>query len=172
MFYKYSLLKIFKINNCRFLSRILFLPLVRDSHHLSTTGIAANLYLPTHEHWTSSPQSFTYLAFQHVRFTPQECCHPACELLPHIFTLTPTRNAVAVIFCGTVFLPLLAGPPVRWYVALYCPDFPPFTQRERRWLNLQSFAKLRISGLASDTFHGCIPSEWQECGCLHCCLPG
>jgi len=41
-------------------------------------------------------------------------------LLPHIFTLTLCR---AVIFCGT-FCTCYQAPPVRWCVALCCPDFP------------------------------------------------
>lgn len=33
--------------------------------------------LPTHQHRTSRPQSLTYVAFQHARFTRAGCYHQA-----------------------------------------------------------------------------------------------
>lgn len=38
--------------------------------HLSRSAIADTVYLSTHKHRASHPQAFTYLTFQHTRFTP------------------------------------------------------------------------------------------------------
>jgi hypothetical protein len=49
------------------------------------------------------------------------------ELLPHVFTITPTVSVGAVIFCGPVCFPTLrvGTPAVSRCIALRCPDFPP-----------------------------------------------
>lgn len=62
-------------------------------------------------------------------------------LLPHVFTLTLTSageaqarrqtTSRAVIFCGACCLSF-ESPPVRWCVALRCPDFPPFAYKQRQ----------------------------------------
>ena len=49
-------------------------------------------------------------------------------------TFSPSSQLLAtVIFCGTFSFPILFGKPAlhRW-VALYCPDFPPPKQVQRR----------------------------------------
>ena len=102
---------------------------LRNSYHLSTMNITAPLYLPTREYRTSRPQAFTYLAFQYVRFTRLVSClkRPWARTSRfHPYLVSPKADKT-VIFCGTVFPIVTPGPPVRWYVALYCPDFPPCT---------------------------------------------
>ena len=65
----------------------------------------------------------TYLVFQLLRFTAIPVARKSRELLPHVFTLTPTN-------CGGIISVALAVArcrrlPVRKQDALCCPDFPP-----------------------------------------------
>ena len=71
----------------------------------------------------SNSASRTYLVFQLLRFTAITVTRKGRELLPHVFTLTPTSRggifsvALAVAGCRRL--------PVRKQDALCCPDFPP-----------------------------------------------
>ena len=71
------------------------------------------------------------------------------ELLPHIFTLTPSpspqveRGIGAVIFCGTFSFPMSREAPFNTgWVALRCPDFPSQINLER-WPGFVVIANLR-----------------------------
>ena len=71
---------------------------------------------------TSSSAFRTYLVFQLLRFTAIPVARESRELLPHVFTLTPTGRggifsvALAVAGCRRL--------PVRKQDTLCCPDFP------------------------------------------------
>ena len=71
---------------------------------------------------TSRSAFRTYLVFQLLRFTAIPVARESRELLPHVFTLTPTNRggifsvALAVAGCRRL--------PVRKQDALCCPDFP------------------------------------------------
>ena len=106
---------------CKPVSRILFSR--KRGYHLSGSNVADRIYLSTHEHQASNLRAFTYLTFQHVRFTHNGCYQPLpWALTSHFHPYLPKQT---VIFCGTFFPYFTTGPSVRWYVALYCPDFPP-----------------------------------------------
>ena len=59
---------------CKSVSRILFSH--ERGYHLSGSNVADRIYLSTHEHQASNLQAFTYLTFQHVRFTHNGCYQP------------------------------------------------------------------------------------------------
>ncbi len=106
-------------NSCR-ISRILY-PDFSGFCHLSGTFVTKCLYRSTLRDRTSSPQAPVYMIFQPIRFAQPDCHQPACEPLPHIFTLTFSGGIFSVALSVLAWQVL----PVRKYGALRCPDFPP-----------------------------------------------
>ena len=85
---------------CRRISGILF-PL-RGDCHFSRPAVARRLKRPTLRRRTSSPfeaeaSLSLYLDLQPIRFTSSECRHPMRELLPRVFTLTPTLRPFGML---------------------------------------------------------------------------
>jgi len=69
-------------------------------YHLSGPAIADRFKQPTHPGYpltsgleASSFRSGTYLVFQLLRFTAIPVARESRELLPHVFTLTPTSRS-------------------------------------------------------------------------------
>lgn len=100
--------------------------------HLHTSSINLPITNPDKSGEDEQPSNFaTYLVFQHTRFTVMHVTMQNCELLPHIFTLTPTSRSgiFSVALSVSYFHKSL---PVRKRVALCCPDFPPSHPKTRQ----------------------------------------
>src|SRR5690606_2530464 len=82
-----------------FISRILFTPEELIVIYLAE-ALLHQSYLPTHKHQASSFRAFTYLAFQHARFTPNFLLPRNC--VGSYPTFSPLHRKIsAVIFCST-----------------------------------------------------------------------
>ena len=90
-------------------------------HHLSCHGITAMILRPTPRQERAALKP-VYMVFQPIRRTAPAVTNRTGELLPHLFTLIPTKMS------GRLFSVTLLYPrgylSVRKYGALCCPDFP------------------------------------------------
>lgn len=71
----------------------------------------------------SHPRRSAYWAFQYARFAPSGCCQQLPCALTALFHPYPAcaRRLFSVALSINA---RLHCPPVRWCIALYCPDFP------------------------------------------------
>src|SRR5690606_3216406 len=92
--------------------------------HLHTSSINLPITNPDKSGEDEQPPNFvTYLVFQHTRFTVMHVAIQDRELLPHVFTLTPTSRS-GIFSVALSVSHLHKSLPVRKRVALCCPDFP------------------------------------------------
>jgi hypothetical protein len=103
--------------NCKPVSRILF--------GLSGIAIAGNLYLPTHQLGRAALKRWRIWHFSTQGLPRSIVANKPRGLLPHVFTLASRRGVTGGYFLWHCLFPARGGdPPVRWCVALCCPDFP------------------------------------------------
>lgn len=125
--------------HCGPISRILY-PCKPGLHHLSGTGVATGLYLPTPpdspggelseqlisrlRHKRRFAGIGMYVAFQPTRFIRlPNCSGTPCALTARFH---PYPDESGRLFSATLSVSRRSGnPPVRWCGALRCPDFPP-----------------------------------------------
>ena len=117
---------------CTIISRILFCARRRSPVIYLAPASLHGIYLPTlqrtSEQLAGRSENRHYWYTWH--FNPQGLSPPNITtrrraLLPHVFTLTTPRRGGLLSVTLSVeagFLPL--PPPLKWYGALHCPDFP------------------------------------------------
>ena len=124
------------------ISRILFLWLLKDLCHLTSTSITWCLMHPTPQLERVALKRWYTWAFNPPGLPNCAITNAIRVLLPHVFTLSATEVAV-VIFCGTISVAFTQHPPVRWRGTLYCPDFP-LQINLKRQSNIQLSVKLYV----------------------------